>query len=89
VTDGPVTTTATLAALARRRARPPLTLTALGDCGDREEGNEPGEHGESSHGRLQESRHACAPEGIAASTITSVQFETRAQKDNAAHSDSV
>jgi hypothetical protein len=55
VTDGSVTTTATLAALARRRACPPLTLTALlGDRGDREDGNEPGEQGECSHGSLQE-----------------------------------
>jgi hypothetical protein len=47
VTDGSVSTTATLAALARRRAGPPLTLTALlgdrGNRGNREDGNEPGE----------------------------------------------
>jgi hypothetical protein len=53
MTDGSVTATATLA---RRRACPP-TLTALGDRGNREDGNEPGEQGESSHGGLQESFH--------------------------------
>jgi hypothetical protein len=78
VTDGSVTTTATLAALARRRGYPPLTLTALlGDGGDREDGNEPGEQGESSHGGLQEfTSRVRSPERIAAFTITNVQSET-------------
>jgi hypothetical protein len=75
VTDGSVTTTATLAALARRRGYPPLTLTALlGDGGDREDGNE---QGESSHGGLQEfTSRVRSPERIAAFTITNVQSET-------------
>jgi hypothetical protein len=74
MTDGSVTATATLA---RRRACPPLTLTALGDRGDREDGNEPGEQGESSHGGLQEfTSRVRSPERIAAFTITNVQSET-------------
>jgi hypothetical protein len=57
VTDRSATATAALPPLARRRACPPLTLTALlGDRGDGEDGNEPGEQDESSHGSLQESR---------------------------------
>jgi hypothetical protein len=79
VTDGSVTTTATLAGLARRRACPPLTLTALlGDHDDREDSNEPGEQGESSHGGLQTSIHVCIlQDAIVAFTITNVQSETR------------
>jgi hypothetical protein len=78
VTDGSLTTTAPLAALARRRGCPPLTLTTLlGDRGDREDGNEPGEQGESgesSHGGLQESRHACVSrERIAIFTVSRSQ----------------
>jgi hypothetical protein len=56
VTNGSGSTTATLAALGGRRACPPLTALP-GDRGNREDGNEPGEQGESSHGDLLVSLH--------------------------------